>query len=70
MFNKVSKFERQIRNLEKEIALHQKKINASKRADDQTIHRLRLEGALKELQKAKANLIVAKAEKARKEKNK
>ena len=65
MFDKISRLERKITGLEKEIKSHLAKWKKSK---DGWVHKERAYAAEKELQKARSALILAKAEKSMKNK--
>ena len=69
MAKSVKSIEKQIGKLEKEIEQHRSKMNAAKPAD-KFVHRGRMEGAQRELNKAKSALILAQAEASRKSKEK
>lgn len=68
MFKSVKSLERKIARLIKEVEKHRKAFNAAK--TDKWIHSERMKGAQAELDKAKADLVLAKAKASRKEKGK
>lgn len=67
MLNRIKSLEKKIKGLEKEIQDHSEKLKKSN-PSDAAIHRMRKEGAERELQKAKADLVLAVAERSRENK--